>query len=47
VLPGIADLRRNVTKTGTTIVSRPAALPGAGLSGTVLLWVEQRLLAQP
>jgi hypothetical protein len=47
VLPGIADLRRNVTKTGTTIVfSTGGALPGAALSGTALLWVEQRLLTQ-
>ncbi len=47
LLPGIADLHRNVTKTGTTIVfSTGGPLPGAGLSGTVLLWVEQRLLAQ-
>jgi hypothetical protein len=47
VLPGIADLHRNLTKTGTTIVfSTGGPLPGAGLSGTVLLWVEQRLLAQ-
>lgn len=47
VLPGIVDLHRNVTKTGTTIVfSTGGPLPGAGLSGTVLLWVEQRLLAQ-
>jgi len=47
VLPGIADLRRNVTKTGTTIVfSTGGPLPGAGLRGTALLWVEQRLLAQ-
>jgi hypothetical protein len=47
VLPGIADLRRNVTKTGTTIVfSTGGPLPGAELSGTVLLWVEQRLLTQ-
>src|SRR2546426_490466 len=47
VLPGIADLRRNVTKTGTTIVfSTGGALPGAALRGTALLWVEQRLLTQ-
>ena len=47
VLPGIADLRRNVTKTGTTIVfSTGGALPAAALSGTALLWVEQRLLTQ-
>src|SRR5207248_6500792 len=42
-----ADLRRNVTKTGTTIVfSTGRALPEAALSGTALLWVEQRTLAQ-
>jgi hypothetical protein len=47
VLPGIADLRRNVTKTGTTIVfSTGGPIPGAGLSGTALLWVEQRPLTQ-
>jgi hypothetical protein len=47
VLPGIADLRRNVAKTGTTIVfSTGGPLPGAGLSGIVLLWVEQRSVAQ-
>jgi hypothetical protein len=47
VLPGIADLRRNVTKTGSTIVfSTGGAFPGAALSGTTLLWVEQRLLTQ-
>jgi hypothetical protein len=47
VLPGIADLRRNVTKTGTMIVfSTGGALPGAALTGTALLWVEQRPLAQ-
>ena len=45
VLPGIADLRRNVTKTGSTIVfSTGGAIPGSALSGTALLWVEQRLL---
>ena len=47
VLPGIADLRRNVTKTGTTIVfSTGGPLPQAELSGTALLWVEQRTLTQ-
>jgi len=47
VLPGIADLRRNVTKAGKTIVfSTGGALPAAALSGTALLWVEQRLLTQ-
>jgi len=45
VLPGIADLRRNVTKTGSKIVfSTGGAIPGAALGGTALLWVEQRLL---
>jgi len=47
VLPGIADLRRNVTKTGATIVfSTGGALPGAAITGTALLWVEQRVLTQ-
>jgi len=47
VLPGIADLRRNVTKSGTTIVfSTGGPLPQAELSGTALLWVEQRTLTQ-
>ena len=47
VLPGIADLRRNVTKTGTTIVfSTGGPLPRAELSGSAVLWVEQRLLTQ-
>jgi hypothetical protein len=47
VLPGIADLRRNVTKTGTTIVfTTGPAVPAAALTGTVLLWAEQRPLPQ-
>jgi hypothetical protein len=47
VLPGIADLRRNVTKTGKTIVfSTNGALPAAALAGTALAWVEQRVLPQ-
>ncbi|HVH68089.1 MAG TPA: Ig-like domain-containing protein [Gemmatimonadales bacterium] len=47
VLPGIADLRRNMTKTGRTIVfSTGAPLPSATLTGTALLWVEQRMLPQ-
>jgi Bacterial Ig-like domain len=47
LLPGIADLRRNVTKTGRMIVfSTGSALPTAVLSGTALLWVEQRTLPQ-
>lgn len=45
--PGIADLRRNVTKAGTTVVfSTGPAIPNATLTGTVLLWVEQRALPQ-
>jgi len=47
VLPGIADLRRNATKAGTTIVfTTGPAIPAATLSGTVLLWAEQRTLPQ-
>ena len=47
LLPGIADLRRNVTKTGTTIVfTTGPAVPAATLTGTVLLWAEQRTLPQ-
>lgn len=45
--PGITDLRRNVTKTGTTVVfSTGPAIPNGTLTGTVLLWVEQRPLTQ-
>jgi hypothetical protein len=47
VLPGIADLRRNVTKHGAMVVfSTGGALPSATITGTALLWVEQRALAQ-
>ncbi|TLY46328.1 MAG: hypothetical protein E6K55_15970 [Gemmatimonadetes bacterium] len=47
VLPGIADLRRNVTKKGATIVfTTGGAVPTAGLTGTALAWVEQRTLPQ-
>ena len=47
LLPGIADLRRNLTKKGTTIVfSTDSAVPTAGLTGTALAWVEQRTLPQ-
>jgi Big-like domain-containing protein len=47
VLPGIADLRRNVTKTGTTIVfTTGPAIPAATLTGTVLAWADQRTLPQ-
>ncbi|HEY6159189.1 MAG TPA: Ig-like domain-containing protein [Gemmatimonadales bacterium] len=47
VLPGITDLRRNVTKTGTTIVfTTGPAIPVATLTGTVLAWADQRTLPQ-
>jgi hypothetical protein len=47
LLPGISDLRHNIMKSGATVVfSTGPALPSAALSGTVLLWVEQRLLTQ-
>lgn len=47
LLPGISDLRHNIMKRGATVVfSTGPALPGAALSGTVLLWVEQRPLPQ-
>ncbi len=47
VLPGIVDLRRNTTKQRTLAVfSTGPALPHAALTGTVLLWVEQRTLPQ-
>jgi Big-like domain-containing protein len=47
LLPGIVDLRRNVTKRGKLIVfSTGPAMPSAVLTGTALLWVEQRPLAQ-
>src|SRR5581483_4377628 len=45
VLPGIADLRHNVMKRGKTIIfSTGPAIPTASLSGTVVQWVEQRIL---
>ena len=47
VFPGIADLRRNATKTGTTIVfTTGPAVPATTLAGTVLLWAEQHTLPQ-
>ncbi|HEX4601084.1 MAG TPA: Ig-like domain-containing protein [Gemmatimonadales bacterium] len=47
LVPGIADLRRNVTKTGKMIeFSTGGPLPKAAIRGTVLLWVEQRALPQ-
>jgi hypothetical protein len=45
VLPGIADLRRNVLKERRTIVfSTGPAIPHASLSGAAVSWVEQRAL---
>ena len=47
LFPGITDLRRNATKTGTTIVfTTGPAVPATALTGTVLLWAEQRTLPQ-
>jgi hypothetical protein len=46
LLPGITDLRRNVLKRGTTVVfSTGPAIPATALTGTAVLWVEQRALA--
>jgi Big-like domain-containing protein len=43
ILPGISDLRRNVTKERRTIVfSTGPVIPHASLSGFAVLWVEQR-----
>lgn len=45
VLPGIADLRRNVLKERHTIVfSTGPAIPHGSLSGAAVAWVEQRAL---
>jgi Big-like domain-containing protein len=45
ILPGIADLRRNVMKQRRTIVfSTGPVIPHASLAGTAILWVEQRAL---
>ena len=45
LLPGIADLRRNILKTGRTVIfSTGPALPATAIAGTALQWVEQRLL---
>jgi len=47
LLPGVVDLRRNILKQGRTIIfSTGPAFPRASLSGTALLWVEQRALAR-
>ena len=47
LFPGIVDLRRNATKTGTTLVfTTGPAVPATALAGTVLLWVDQRTLPQ-
>ena len=46
ILPGIADLRRNVTKVGHAIVfSTGPPVPRSALEGTVVQWVEQHVLA--
>ncbi len=45
ILPGIADLRRNVMKERRTIVfSTGPAIPHARLGGIAVQWVEQRAL---
>jgi len=45
ILPGIADLRRNVIKQGRTVVfSTGPEIPSASLSGTAVMWTEQRVL---
>ena len=45
LLPGIVDLRRNVAKTGRTVIfSTGPTIPTAAITGTALQWVEQRLL---
>lgn len=45
LLPGIVDLRRNILKTGRSIVfSTGPAIGHATLTGTALQWVEQRTL---
>jgi hypothetical protein len=47
LLPGITNLQRGVRKTGQTIIfSTGPAIPAARLTGTAVLWVEQRLLVQ-
>jgi hypothetical protein len=47
LLPGLADLRRNVMKQGSMVVfSTGPAVPRASLTGTALQWVDQRVLAQ-
>jgi hypothetical protein len=45
LLPGVTDLRRNITKQGRTMIfSTGPALPHASLSGLAVMWVEQRPL---
>jgi hypothetical protein len=47
ILSGITDLRHNVMKQGKKVIfSTGPALPHAALSGTVLQWVEQRIVPQ-
>lgn len=46
VLPGIADLRRNIMKSGLSLVfSTGPEIPHAEISGQAVQWVEQRVLA--
>ena len=46
ILPGIADLRRNITKERHTIIfSTGPPVPKSALQGSVVQWVEQRILA--
>lgn len=45
VLPGIADLRRNIMKSGLSLAfSTGPEIPHAELSGQAVEWVEQRVL---
>ena len=47
ILPGITDLRRNVTKQGAMVIfSTGPALPHAAISGYALQWVEQHAIAR-
>ena len=46
LLPGIGDLRQNRTEEGVTLIfSTGPPLPTGSLSGTAVLWAEQRALA--
>lgn len=46
LLPGISDLRQNRTEEGVTLIfSTGPPLPTGSLTGTAVLWAEQRALA--